>query len=199
MGARNVARGRRLGGGRVSGRGLDRGERALVAGLAIRREATGEERYDQDLRRLGHFLLSQTEPTGAVLAQYDPVAGQAVAGEYSDYYTGEAYWALALLHLAFPGGGWGEAADRVGAYLATSRDEVEDHWPALPDHWAAYGASETVEFPERGDPPLTNAEVAYGRRQAELFGSATRWVSQQLGPWGKVVRGGDTPGAAGTE
>ena len=64
----------------------------LVAGLAIRREATGEERYDQDLRRLGHFLLSQTEPTGAVLAQYDPVAGQAVAGEYSDYYTGEAYW-----------------------------------------------------------------------------------------------------------
>ena len=70
------------GGGREPGRGLDRGERALVAGLAIRREATGEERYDQDLRRLGHFLLSQTEPTGAVLALYDPVAGKAVAGEY---------------------------------------------------------------------------------------------------------------------
>ncbi len=169
----------------------------LVAGLAIRREATGDERYDQELRRLGRFLLTQAEPTGAVLAQYDPVAGEPVAGEYSDYYTGEAYWALALLHRAFPGEGWDEAADRIGAYLATSRDEVEDNWPALPDHWAAYGAAETVEFPERGDPPLTEAEVDYGRRQAELFGSATRWVSQQFGPWGEVVRGSDTPRGGG--
>ena len=126
-----------------------------------------------------------------------PDAGRAGAGRVLGLLHGEAYWALALLHRAFPGEGWGEAADRIGAYLATSRDEVEDHWPALPDHWAAYGAAETVEFPERGDPPLTNAEVAYGRRQAELFGSATRWVSQQLGPWGKVVRGGDTPRGGG--
>ena len=78
-----------------------------------------------------------------------------MAGEYSKYYTGEAYWALARLHRAFPGEGWGEAADRIGAYLATSRDEVEDHWPPIPDHWAAYGMAETVEFPERGRPPLT--------------------------------------------
>jgi small neutral amino acid transporter SnatA (MarC family) len=169
----------------------------LVAGLAIRKEATGEERYDRDLRRIGRFLLSQTEPTGAVLAQYDPVAGAPVAGEYSDYYTGEAYWALALLHRMFPREGWGEAADRIGGYLATARDEVEDNWPALPDHWAAYGAAETVEFPERGDPPLTEAEVEYGRRQAELFGSATRWVSQQVGPWGELVRGGDKPRGGG--
>jgi small neutral amino acid transporter SnatA (MarC family) len=169
----------------------------LAAGLAIRREATGDDRYDGALRRLGRFLLAQTEQTGAVLAQYDPVAGEPVAGEYSDYYTGEAYWALALLHRVFPDEGWGEAADRIGAYLATSRDEVEDNWPALPDHWAAYGAAETVEFPERGDPPLTDAEAEYGRRQAELFGSATRWVSQQFGPWGEVVRGGDTPRGGG--
>ena len=169
----------------------------LVAGLVIRRDATGEDRYDGVLRRLGRFLLAQTEPTGAVLAQYDATTEAPVPGEYSDYYTGEAYWALALLHRAFPGEGWGEAADRIGAYLATSRDEVEDHWPALPDHWAAYGAAETVDFPERGDPPLTAAEVDYARRQAELFGSATRWVSQQFGPWGEVVRGGDTPRGGG--
>ena len=169
----------------------------LAAGLVIRKQATGEDRYDGVLRRLGRFLVAQTEPTGAVLAQYDPTAGAPMPGEYSDYYTGEAYWALALLHLAFPGEGWGEAADRIGAYLATSRDEVEDHWPALPDHWAAYGAAETVDFLERGEPPLTEAEVDYGRRQAELFGSATRWVSQQFGPWGEVVRGGDTPRGGG--
>ncbi len=169
----------------------------LVAGLAIRRDATGEDRYDGVLRRLGRFLLAQTEPSGAVLSQYDATTEAPVPGEYSDYYTGEAYWALALLHRAFPEEGWDEAADRIGAYLATSRDEVEDHWPALPDHWAAYGAAETVDFPDRGDPPLTGAEVDYGRRQAELFGSATRWVSQQFGPWGEVVRGGDTPRGGG--
>src|SRR5918996_2927018 len=145
----------------------------FVAGLAIRREATGEARYDEIMRRLGRFLVAQTEPTGAVLARYDPVAGAAVSGEYSDYYTGEVYWALALLHRAFPNEGWGEAANRVGAYLATSRDEVEDHWPAIPDHWAAYGAAETVAFPERGALPLTEPERDYALRQAELFGSAT--------------------------
>jgi small neutral amino acid transporter SnatA (MarC family) len=169
----------------------------LAAGLAIRREATGSERYDDVMARLGRFLVAQTEPSGAVLAEYDAVAEVPVAGLYSKYFTGEAYWALALLHAAFPGEGWGEVADRIGAYLATSRDEVEDHWPPIPDHWAAYGAAETAQFAERGDPPLTEHEVSYARRQAELFGSATRWVSQQFGPWGTVVRGGDKPRGGG--
>jgi small neutral amino acid transporter SnatA (MarC family) len=161
----------------------------LVAGLAIRREATGDTRHDDVLGRLGRFVLAQTEPSGAVLASYDPARGEPVAGEYSKYYTGEAYWALARLHRAFPGEGWGEAADRSGAYLATSRDEVEDHWPPIPDHWAAYGLSETVEFPERGRPPLTGHEVDYARRQAALFGVQARWLSQRHGPWGGLVRG----------
>jgi small neutral amino acid transporter SnatA (MarC family) len=169
----------------------------LVAGLALRREATADTRYDDVLERLGRFLLAQTEPSGAVLASYDPAAGAPVAGEYSKYFTGEAYWALARLHQAFPGEGWGEAADRIGAYLATSRDEVEDHWPPIPDHWAAYGLAETVEFPERGRPPLTEQEVAYARRQAELFGGQVRWISQRFGPWGRFVRGSHVPRGGG--
>jgi small neutral amino acid transporter SnatA (MarC family) len=169
----------------------------LVAGLVIRRDATGDARYDEVLGRLGRFLLAQTEPSGAVLASYDPLRRAPVAGEYSKYFTGEAQWALARLHRAFPGENWGQAADRIGAYLATSRDEVEDHWPPIPDHWAAYGLAETVRFPERGRPPLTEQELAYARRQAELFGSSVRWVSQQFGPWGKLVRGSDTPRGGG--
>jgi small neutral amino acid transporter SnatA (MarC family) len=165
----------------------------LVAGLVIRRDATGDTRYDDLLGRLGRFVLAQTEPSGAVLASYDPARAAPVAGEYSKYYTGEAYWALGRLHRAFPGGGWGEAADRTGAYLATSRDEVEDHWPPIPDHWAAYGQSETVEFPERGRSPLTEHEVSYARRQAELFGFQARWLGQLHGPWGGVVRGSYEP------
>ena len=154
----------------------------LVAGLTIRREATGDTRYDDVLRRLGRFVLAQAEPSGAVLASYDPVTEAPVAGEYSKYYTGEAYWALARLHHSLPGRAWGDAADTIGAYLATSRDEVEDHWPPIPDHWAAYGMSETVEFPERGREPLTDQEVDYARRQAELFGIQARLVSQGAGP-----------------
>jgi small neutral amino acid transporter SnatA (MarC family) len=161
----------------------------LVAGLVIRRETTGDPRYDDLLGRLGRFLVAQTEPSGAVLAEYDSVREAAVAGEYSRYYTGEAYWALARLHRAFPGEGWGEAADRIGAYLVTSRDEAEGHWPPILDHWAAYGVSETVEFPERGRPPLTEHELGYARRQAELFSVQARWLSQLYGPWGGLVRG----------
>jgi small neutral amino acid transporter SnatA (MarC family) len=169
----------------------------LAAGLVLRRDATGDTRYDDLLGRLGRFLVAQTEPSGAVLASYDPVRGAPVAGDHSKYFTGEAYWALALLHRAFPGGGWGEAANRIGAYLASSRDEVEDHWPPIADHWAAYGLSETVEFPERGRPPLTEQEVSYARRQAELFGSSVRWVSERFGPWGALVRGSHVPRGGG--
>jgi small neutral amino acid transporter SnatA (MarC family) len=165
----------------------------LVAGLALRREATGDPRYDEVMGRLGRFLLAQAEPSGAVLAEYDPARGAPVPGQYSKYYTGEAYWALARLHRAFPDEGWGEAADRIGAYLATSRDEVEDHWPPIPDHWAAYGVAETVEFPERRRPPLTEDEVGYARRQAELFGMQARYLGQLFGPWGGVVRGSYEP------
>jgi small neutral amino acid transporter SnatA (MarC family) len=165
----------------------------LAAGLVIRREATGDERYDDVLARLGRFLRAQTEPSGAVLAEYDIARGGPVPGEYSKYYTGEAYWALALLHRAFPSEGWGEAADRIGAYLATSRDDVEDHWPPIPDHWAAYGQAETVEFPDRGRPPLTEDELDYARRQAELFGVQARWLAQWHGPWGGLVRGSYEP------
>jgi small neutral amino acid transporter SnatA (MarC family) len=169
----------------------------LLAGLVLRREATAETRSDDVLRRLGRFLIAQTEPSGAVLASYDPVTGAPVAGDHSVYFTGEAYWALARLHRTFPGEGWGAAADRIGAYLATSRDEAEDLWPPVADHWAAYGLAETVEFPDRGRPPLTGPELAYARRQAGLFGGQVRWISQRFGPWGQVVRGRHAPRGGG--
>ena len=95
---------------------VDTGATALLAaGLEIRREATGDARYDAVLRRLGRFLIAQTEPSGAVLAYYDSARGAPIPGEYSKYFTGEAYWALARLHRAFPGEGWGRAANRIGA------------------------------------------------------------------------------------
>jgi small neutral amino acid transporter SnatA (MarC family) len=156
----------------------------LVAGLDIRRKATGDARYDGVMRRLGRFLVAQVEPSGAVHESFDAVRAAPVPGTHSKYYTGETYWALARLHRTFPGEGWGAVADRIGAYLATRRDKAEGHWPPIPDHWAAYGLAETATFR-----PLTGSEVRYARRQAELWGGQARWVQQRFGPWGAVVRG----------
>lgn len=162
----------------------------LVAGLVERRLTTGDTVHDELMHRLGRFMVAQTLPSGAVIAQYDANAMRPVADSRSKYYTGEAYWAIARLHRLFPDAGYGAVADAIGNYLATERDDVEGHWPPVPDHWFAYGLAETVEFPER-DPqrPLTDAELAHMRRQAGLFGGQVRWVSQQAGPWGRFVRG----------
>jgi multiple antibiotic resistance protein len=162
----------------------------LAAGLEIRREATADDRYDDVLRRLGRFLVMQTERSGAVLASYDVSKDAPVPGGYSKYFTGETYWALTRLARAFPGERWGETADRIGTYLATDRDEAEDHWPPVPDHWAAYGVSETVDMSDRH---LTAGQLDYARRQAELFGVQSRWLAQRYGPWGAVVRAGYEP------
>src|SRR5215204_4028210 len=53
----------------------------LAAGLTVRREATKDNRYDDVLGRLGRFLLTQTEPSGAVLASYDLTDQAPVPGE----------------------------------------------------------------------------------------------------------------------
>jgi small neutral amino acid transporter SnatA (MarC family) len=158
----------------------------LVAGLAERRMLTGDPAHDELLQEAGRFLVAQTEPSGAVASHYSVIDAQPKNGIYSKYYTGETYWALARLGRIFPDGPWAATADRIGAYLSTRRDDDEDYWPPLPDHWSAYGLAETTEAADR---PLTDDEVAYARRQAGLFGAQVRWVSQREGPWGPLVRG----------
>jgi small neutral amino acid transporter SnatA (MarC family) len=170
----------------------------LVAGLVERREATDDDGYDDLMASLGRFLAAQVEPSGAVLANYDNRARAPEPGVYSAYFTGETYWALARLHRLAPADGWGAIADRIGAYLATRRDEAEDHWPPIPDHWAAYGLAETVAFDDRrGAEPLTADEVAYAREQAGYFGAQVRWVSQRFGPWGALARTPHVPRGGG--
>ena len=97
------------------------GAAALVtAGLVERRLLTGDDQHDDLMRRLGRFLVAQTEPTGAVLASYDVPSEQAEPGVYSRYYTGEAYWALSRLHLALSRRGMGRGR-RSGRRLRRRR------------------------------------------------------------------------------
>lgn len=162
----------------------------LIAGLAERRESTGETTYDGLMAGLATFLVDQTEPNGALLGYYDLGPDRPRSGAYSPFFTGEAQWALARMHLAFPDDGWGAVADRMLHYMATERDRAEGIWPPLADHWAGYGLAATAAFADRptGE-PLTDAELEFARRQAGLMGQRVRAISQLFGPWGVVVRG----------
>jgi small neutral amino acid transporter SnatA (MarC family) len=171
----------------------------LVAGLAERRAATGEGRHDAELAAMGRFLDQMVEPGGAVAARWDPSTGRPVPGEYSPFFTGEIYWALALLHREFPVDGWDDPARRIARYLATERDDEEGWFPDISDHWAAYGmAVQAADWPRREgvQSPLDDAQVAYAERQAGMAGIQVRWESQRTDTWPNWwLRGRRTLGA----
>ena len=199
VGARPAPRARRLGRARRrTGGPPPAPPRSCSPGWSSGARPPATTRYDDVLRRLGRFLVAQAEPSGRGARATTWRAGAPVAGEYSKYYTGEAYWALARLHRTFPDEGWGEVADRIGAYLATERDDVEGHWPPIPDHWAAYGLSETVAVP-RARPPAAH------RRRGRLRPATGRAVRHPGalgepagGPWGAWCAAPTCPAAAGT-
>ncbi len=170
----------------------------LLAALVERRVATGDPTYDSFMEQLAGFLQEQVEPNGALLAYYDLEPDRARPETYSIYYTGEAYWALGRLHSIDPAAGWGDTADQMGDYMATVRDDEEDIWPPLADHWSGYGLGETAAFPDRppGE-PLTDEELEFVRRQGGLIGQRVRSISQRFGPWGEAVRGTFTPRGGG--
>ncbi len=166
----------------------------VVAGLATRRDATGDGRYDADMRALGRFLVAMTEPSGAVGANWDIAAARPVPDDHSPFFTGEAYLALAHLATVDPEGEWGPTADRIGAYLATERDDAEDRFPPTSDHWAAYGLAQMAVDADR---PLDADEQDFAERLAGIFGIQVRYESQRTdeGLNRAVLRGPQVLGA----
>ena len=150
------------------------GSALLLAALATRRDATGDSRYDDEMAALGRFLVAMTEPSGAVGANWDIAGRRPVPGDYSVFFTGEAYFALAALDLVDPAGGWRATADRIGRYLATERDAAEDLFPPTSDHWAAYGLAATAAARQ-----LDDDEAAYAERLAGIFSVEVRFESQR--------------------
>jgi hypothetical protein len=152
------------------------GTALLVAALSTRYEATGDDRYDDEMQALGRSLVVMTEPSGAVGANWDIYEERPVPGDYSPFFTGETYFALALLATVDPTGEWGPTADRIGTYLATDRDRVEDRFPPIPDHWASYGMAQMAVGVGQ---PLSEEESDYAVRQAGLFSVSVRYESQR--------------------
>ena len=115
----------------------------VVATLAHLRIATGDDTHDDLLRSMGRFMQSLLRDDGGMWAEATGPDLEPRVGTTSTFYTGEAFWALALLANVLPGEGWEESAEAVGYYIATARDEEEDiRIRPHADQWAAYGFSE---------------------------------------------------------
>ena len=160
-----------------------------LAAVMHRREATGDQGYDEIARGMGRFILAQQESRGSILSQWSPTTEAPVPDTYGRFATGEAFWALTLLERTFPGEGWGDGAAAAARYLATQRDKVED-LVFFTDHWAAYA------FAELDSSALAGPERRYVRRQAGLHGTSARLDAQSDGgPLGQLARGPRTSGA----
>lgn len=146
----------------------------LLAALALRREATGDQVHDELMRGMGRFLLGQQQPDGSIFDSWD-VGDERPRPTFGPFATGEASWALALLDGQFPGEGWGEAAALTIDYMATDRNELEGYLTSLPDHWAAYTLSNLR--PEL----LVEGRISYARRLAGYLGVRLRFEAQRRG------------------
>ena len=118
------------------------GSALLAAALVERRRLTGNTDHDEPLVWLGRFLVACVQPDGAVTASYDLAADRPVVGDWSPYFTGEVFWALARLSTEFPDLGFTEPAVRIGRYIADRRDQREGNRIPIADHWACYGLAE---------------------------------------------------------
>ncbi len=146
----------------------------MLAGLTQRRIATNETTYDGLMREVGRYLLVMQRPDGSFLANWSPATGKPDPRVTSKYATGEAFWALAMMHEAFPSEAWDVPTRLVADYLSTRRDEVEDfNYPPWADQWAAYGLAEMGEW------GLNEDNVAYARSLAARFGFLIRVESQR--------------------
>jgi hypothetical protein len=161
-----------------------------VAALGLRRDATNDLRHDDLMRAMGRFLVAQQQPDGSMLARWDRGTGQPVSAAYDVFATGEALWALALLHRMFPTEGWDRPALRTMDYLEDgSRERNEGEIARLPDHWAAYALEEF------GRADLMSGDyIAYARRLAGYFSLRLRVEAQRTGePVNIIVRGWPGP------
>ena len=148
------------------------------------------------LHDLGAFLTAMVNERGQVLRHVEhrrPAAP--VPATWNQYFTGEVFWALALLHRTFPDAGYDAAALRIADYLATERDDVEGWWPDVADHWAAYGFAAMTTLagrrPARPTPTATTSAARWGSRACRSAGSRsapTAWFSH-------YTRGRQTLGA----
>ncbi|MFW6075433.1 MAG: hypothetical protein ACOC9Y_07550, partial [Chloroflexota bacterium] len=164
----------------------------MTVALGERRLLTGEDRYDDVMRGLGRFMRSQQRDDGGYYTKWFVESQEMDRVSTSAYYPGEALWGLAMLHEAFPGEGWDEAAWNTADFVTLRRDEVEDiPFPPLNDHWASYGLAEMAEW------GLEEHHADYARGMAGRFSLLIRFEDQKTDEdLGWLTRGPERRAAA---
>jgi small neutral amino acid transporter SnatA (MarC family) len=112
----------------------------------------------------------------------------------SQFFPGEANWALALLHEAMPGEGFDRSAWDALDFIVLRRDqEAGVRIPPRRDHWSAYALGEMGEW------GLADHHIDYARGNAARLAATIRWEAQTESWIGQVTvdwRGGEARGAA---
>ncbi len=171
------------------------GTSLAVAALVERRQSTGDDAYDEELRALGRFLRQQVADGGNVDEDADVATGEPIAGTPSPFSTGEAMFALARLERVFPGEGWADDVRRISRYVAVERADREGYVPDLSDHWAAYALAEVTRWDGPGA-RLLDHEVAFARRQMGIVSIEIRYEAQRTnGGIDRWLRGRASNGA----
>ena len=158
----------------------------LVAALAERRRALGDTTRDVDLRSLGETLLASIDHGGVVQSVVDRDDGL-IAESRSPFTTGQVMFALAELELIYPSDGFGEGARAILDYVIVDRDDEEDLFPMLSDHWSTYALVAMSQWPS--PPALEGPAVGWLERQLGLFGVQVRYESQRVGGITRLTRG----------
>jgi len=163
----------------------------MLAGLAQRRIATGDPRFDDLMREVGRHIRVMQGADGSFSGTWLLATAAPDPADRSKYSTGEAFWALTLMHRLFPGEDWDVPARAVADYLSLQRDQVEGFdFPPWADQWAAYGLAEMATW------PLSDDNIRYARSLADRFGFLVRVESQrQRTWWSDLVRGHQVRGA----
>lgn len=146
------------------------GSALMLAALAERRLLTGERTHDDVMRDLGAFLVAMQRDDGDFFVSWDVRAAEPDREGISQYFAGEALWALARLHEALPDARFERAARDAARFVSTGRDD-RDFVPVPPlnDHWAAYG------FAEMADWPIDDDSARYARALHGRFQLLVRW------------------------
>jgi hypothetical protein len=175
-------------GGPVEDGNIKVGTAALMTiALAERRLLTGEELYDDVMRDLGRFMVAQQKADGGFYTKWFVDSQEMDLVSTSAYYPGEALWALAMLHEAFPDEGWDAAAWKTADFVTLLRDDVEDvPFPPLNDHWAAYGMAEMAEW------GLADHHIDYAKRLAGRFSLFIRFEAQKTDEGLNLLMRGDS-------
>jgi len=112
--------------------------------------ATGSRKYLSQVESMGRWILSIQNPDGEFFVHIlDMEMGQPV-DFISEYYPGEALFALVRLYQLDGDETWMDAAENGARWLITVRDgdKRDDELPH--DHWLLYALNEIYRF--RGDP-----------------------------------------------